>query len=568
MTASCFRPGTARCCSIRSCTCAGIEGWDIETLKSFRQLGSAAAGHPEYRHGKGIETTTGPLGQGIATAVGMALAEAMDRARFGEDLVSHRTFVIVGDGCLMEGISQEAISLAGHLRLSRLVVLFDDNGITIDGQTALATSDDQRKRFEAAGWRTLSVDGHDADAIAAAIEQSRPSDRPTMIACRTSIGYGAPSKAGTSKCHGSPLGAAEIKGAREALGWPYAPFEVPDHVRDAWTKAAGRGTAARHNWEARLTAADAERRKAFLDHRNRVFPEGWKAALAAHKSAVARKVGEPIKATATRKASGAALEVLTKVVPHLVGGSADLTGSVNTITKSTLPVTPTDFGGRYLHYGVREHGMAAIMNGLALHGGYVPYSGTFLVFANYLHPALRLSCLMGLPVIYVLTHDSIGLGEDGPTHQPVETLAMLRATPNLVVLRPADAVETAEAWEIALDRKEGPTAIALSRQDLPALRTDAGPSNSSARGGYVLSEAECGVRRITLDRYGLGSLDRVRGPRPSRGRRRRRRSGVASFVRALSQSIGRVSGADAWAGRRNQDWRRSRPAFWLGRSPR
>ena len=471
---------------------AGYPGWDIGTLRDFRQLGSPAAGHPEYGHGAGIETTTGPLGQGIATAVGMALAEEMDRARFGADVVDHHTWVIAGDGCLMEGVSQEAISLAGHLRLSRLIVLWDDNGITIDGGTAAATSEDQRKRFEASGWQTLACDGHDPESIAAAMAMAKRATRPVMIACRTVIGKGAPAKAGTAKCHGSPLGGEEIAGARAALGWAHGPFEVPEEVRVAWVAAGARGVAARLDWEARLAASS--RRGAFLAHHEGRLPDGWREALAAHRAGLS----EAGKAMATRKASGAALEVLTARVPALIGGSADLTGSVNTLTKAMAPLTAQDFAGRYIHYGVREHGMAAVMNGMALHGGYRPYAGTFLVFADYLHPALRLSCLMGLPVTYVLTHDSIGLGEDGPTHQPVETLAMLRATPGLVTLRPADAVEAAEAWEIALDRAKGPTAIVLSRQDLPVLRADGGVGNASARGGYVLAEAECGPRKVTI----------------------------------------------------------------------
>ncbi|MEY4983278.1 MAG: transketolase, partial [Pseudomonadota bacterium] len=470
----------------------GYPSWDIGVLRDFRQLGSPAAGHPEYGHGAGIETTTGPLGQGIATAVGMALAEEMDRARFGADVVDHHTWVIAGDGCLMEGVSQEAISLAGHLRLSRLIVLWDDNGITIDGGTAAATSEDQRKRFEASGWQTLACDGHDPESIAAAMAMAKRATRPVMIACRTVIGKGAPAKAGTAKCHGSPLGGDEIAGARAALGWAHGPFEVPEEVRAAWVAAGTRGVAARLDWEARLAASS--RRGAFLAHHEGRLPDGWREALAVQRAGLS----ETGKAMATRKASGAALEVLTARVPALVGGSADLTGSVNTLTKATAPLTAQDFAGRYIHYGVREHGMAAVMNGMALHGGYRPYAGTFLVFADYLHPALRLSCLMGLPVTYVLTHDSIGLGEDGPTHQPVETLAMLRATPGLVTLRPADAVEAAEAWEIALDRAKGPTAIVLSRQDLPVLRADGGVGNASARGGYVLAEAECGPRKVTI----------------------------------------------------------------------
>ena len=478
----------------------GYPGWPMDALRNFRQLGSPAAGHPEFGHGAGIETTTGPLGQGIATAVGMALAEAMDRARFGADLVDHHTWVIAGDGCLMEGISQEAISLAGHLRLSRLIVLWDDNGITIDGSTTRATSEDQRQRFEASGWVTRAVDGHDASALAEAMAWAKTCDRPVMIACRTAIGFGAPSKAGSNSCHGSPLGAAEIAGARAALNWPHAAFDVPDHVAETWARAGARGAAARLAWVERLAASP--KAQAFRDHRSGTFPQGWRSALVAHKQALTGKAAEKPFAMATRKASGAALEVLTARIPHLIGGSADLTGSVNTLTKALTPVTPQDFTGRYIHYGVREHGMAAVMNGMALHGGYLPYSGTFLVFADYLHPALRLSCLMGLPVVHVLTHDSIGLGEDGPTHQPVETLAMLRATPGLVLLRPADAVEAAEAWEIALDRREGPTAIVLSRQDLPVMRRDATAENACMKGGYVLAEAD-GPRQVTL--IGTGS---------------------------------------------------------------
>ena len=470
----------------------GTPGWTMDSLRSFRQLGSAAAGHPEYGHGAGIETTTGPLGQGIATAVGMALAEEMDRARFGADIVEHRTWVIAGDGCLMEGISQEAISLAGHLRLRRLIVLWDDNGITIDGGTSAATSEDQRKRFEAAGWLVLTCDGHDPAAIDYAMSTAKRSDRPVMIACRTTIGLGSPGKAGTAKCHGSPLGEAELTAARAALGWPHAPFEVPDAVAEAWVAAGQAGSEMRAAWERRLTASP--KGAAFRAHHAGTLPEGWREALAKHRAALSAR---PV-AMATRKASGAALEVLTPLVEQMIGGSADLTGSVNTLTKATPPLTPANFAGRYIHYGVREHGMAAVMNGMALHGGYRPYAGTFLVFADYLHPALRLSALMGLPVTYVLTHDSIGLGEDGPTHQPVETLAMLRATPNLLTLRPADAVEAAEAWEIALDRSTGPTALVLSRQDLPTLRTDGGTANQAARGGYVLAEAASGPRRVTL----------------------------------------------------------------------
>ena len=468
--------------------------WDLSAIKSFRQLGSIAAGHPEYGHGPGIETTTGPLGQGIATAVGMALAEEMDRARFGEDLVSHYTYVIAGDGCLMEGISQEAITLAGHLGLSRLVVLYDDNQITIDGSTSLATSEDQHKRFEAAGWDTFEVDGHDPEAVEESMLLAKASNRPAMVVCKTRIGFGAPSKSGSAKSHGSPLGSDEISGARLACNWPHSPFEIPDDIREAWRLIGARGGADRMDWELRLNSAPSQQRALFNDHQARRFPVGWDDALLTHKCQVSQKAS----ATSTRKASGAALEVLTNYIPNLIGGSADLTGSVNTLTSSTVAIAADDFTGRYIHYGVREHAMAAVMNGLSLHGGYFPYAGTFLVFANYFHPALRLACLMKLPMVHVLTHDSIGLGEDGPTHQPVETLAILRATPDLVVLRPADAVETAEAWDIALKRTEGPTALVLSRQDLPILRLEADEQNKSSTGGYVLSEAACGERLVSL----------------------------------------------------------------------
>ena len=472
----------------------GYPGWDIDALRSFRQLGSPAAGHPEYGHGAGIETTTGPLGQGLATAVGMALGEERDRARFGSDLVDHYTYVIAGDGCLMEGISHEAISFAGHHRLSRLIVLFDDNHVSIDGDTALTCSDDQVTRFKASGWHCQSVDGHDPDAVAAAITAARNSDRPSMIACRTIIGFGAPNKAGTAKVHGAPLGKEEIEASRAALVWPHAPFTVPDNILNAWRAAGSRGKSDRAAWIDRFNAAPSQARADFTAYYDRDLSPAWKAALNAHIAQEARTA--PSKAT--RKASGDALEVLTPLLPALVGGSADLTGSVNTRTSATETMQSGLMENRYIHYGIREHAMAAIMNGLALHGGAIPYGGTFLVFAGYMHPAMRLSALMGLQVVYILTHDSIGLGEDGPTHQPVETLAMLRATPNLTVIRPADTVEAAEAWSIALERKDGPTAIVLSRQNLPCLRTKEAGNGSAATGGYILREAACAPRSVTL----------------------------------------------------------------------
>ncbi|SFC66448.1 transketolase [Tropicimonas isoalkanivorans] len=469
----------------------GYDDMGMDQLRTFRQLGARTAGHPEYGHAKGIETTTGPLGQGIATAVGMALAERMMNARFGDDLVDHYTYVIAGDGCLMEGISHEAIDLAGHLGLGRLIVLWDDNAITIDGATDLSTSTDQRARFAAAGWHVQGVDGHDKAAIAAAIEAARNDARPSLIACKTIIGFGAPTKQGTHHTHGAPLGDEEVAATRAALGWPHAPFEIPDDIRQSWRGIAERGAQARSAWAARLDASD--RKDAFRTNLAPVDAAALREAICAHKqrlSAEAPKV-------ATRQSSQMALEVVNATLPNSVGGSADLTGSNNTKTKGMTPVTRDDFSGDYIHYGVREHAMAAAMNGISLHGGLRPYGGTFLVFADYCRPAIRLSALMDQPVTYVFTHDSIGLGEDGPTHQPVETIASLRAMPNLTVIRPADAVEAAEAWEIATTSQRTPTALCLSRQALPTLRTAHTESNMVARGAYVLREAN-GGRDVTL----------------------------------------------------------------------
>ena len=472
----------------------GYEGMTVEELKNFRQLGSRTAGHPEYGHAPGIEATTGPLGQGIGNAVGMALAERLLNARFGDGTVDHYTYVLAGDGCLMEGISHEAISLAGHYGLSKLIMLWDDNRISIDGSTELSVSDDQLARFRACGWDVETVDGHDAEAVAAAMETARASARPSLIGCRTTIGYGAPSKAGTAATHGAPLGAEEIAGAREKLGWPHAPFVVPDAVLSAWRAVGDRGAAARAAWEARVEAMEPASRAEFRRMMAGTLPAGWQAALDAHKR---RLADEPPK-WATRKASGEALEVLTNAIPEMIGGSADLTGSNNTRTKCTEPITGTDFSGRYVHYGVREHAMAAVMNGMALHGGLIPYGGTFLIFTDYMRPSIRLCALMKQRVIFVLTHDSIGLGEDGPTHQPVETLAALRAIPNLNVLRPADAVETAECWAIALGQDATPSAMVLTRQAVAPLRTRYTDENLCARGAYVLAEAEGGERKVTL----------------------------------------------------------------------
>ena len=471
----------------------GYPGMSMDQLSSFRQLGSKTAGHPELGHAPGIETTTGPLGQGLGNAVGMALAERLLNARLGDAIVDHYTYVIAGDGCLMEGISHEAISLAGHLRLNKLIVIFDDNSISIDGPTSLAVSDDQVKRFEAAGWATRRIDGHDPQAIAGALEGARRSDKPTLIAAKTVIGYGAPTKQGKASTHGEALGADEIKGARDKLGWPHPPFEVPSEVLAGWRTAGARGSAQRKAWEQRASKLDARQRAALGDPLDA-------AALAALGTAVAEIKAEfaasPPK-IATRVASQKVLEKLVPALPCLIGGSADLTGSNGTRIKHHTTVAPGDFGGNYIHYGVREHAMAAAMNGLALHGGVVPYGGTFLVFTDYCRPAIRLSAIMGQRVIYVMTHDSIGLGEDGPTHQPIEHLAALRAMPNLNVLRPADPIETAECWELALKAAGTPSILALTRQAVPPLRK-AGADNLCAKGAYVLAETAGKTRDVTI----------------------------------------------------------------------
>ena len=472
----------------------GYPGMTMEELRNFRQLGSKTAGHPEYGHAPGIETTTGPLGQGLGNAVGMALAERLVNARLGDAVVDHFTYVIAGDGCLMEGISQEAISLAGHLKLNKLIVLFDDNSISIDGPTSLAVGDDQIKRFAASGWAAKQIDGHDPAAIAGAIEWARRSDKPTLIACKTIIGYGAPTKQGKASTHGEPLGAEEIKGARKELGWASAPFEVPDGALSAWRAAGSRGSAQRKDWEKRAGKLDGSQR-ALLG--NPIDAAAVKAIAAAIGEIKAEFVATPPK-IATRVASQKVLEKLIPVVPSLIGGSADLTGSNGTRTKHHTVVASGNYGGNYIHYGVREHAMAAAMNGMALHGGVVPYGGTFLVFTDYCRPSIRLSALMGQRAIYVMTHDSIGLGEDGPTHQPVEHLASLRAIPNLNVFRPADPVETAECWELALTAGGTPSILALTRQAVPVLRTAAGEENRSAKGAYVLLEAEGGRRDVTI----------------------------------------------------------------------
>lgn len=463
----------------------------LDQLKAFRQRGSKTPGHPEHDLGFGIETTTGPLGQGLGNAVGMAIAEHMMRAELGKDIISHRTFVVAGDGCLMEGVGQEALSLAGHLGLSKLTVLFDDNHISIDGDTDLSCSDNHISRFRACGWHTLAVDGHDPAAIRAALDQALLSDKPTFIACRTVIGWGSPTKAGTAATHGSPLGKEEIAQMRQNLSWPYDPFVIPDDVLTAWRNLGVRGKSARLAWEQQWGALSPEQKNRL----NADFSQNAQDALLAHK----KQWFTDRPTMATRKASGLVLDQLAPLVPALIGGSADLTGSNNTRAKSQKTFSVNHPEGRYIHYGVREHAMGAIMNGLSLYGGFVPYGGTFLVFSDYLRPALRLSALMSQGVIYVLTHDSIGLGEDGPTHQPIEHLAALRAIPNVHNFRPADALETLECWEIALKNRHTPSVLALSRQDLPTLRNpEADLSiNASARGAYVISEGSL-PPKITL----------------------------------------------------------------------
>ena len=471
----------------------GYEDMTLDQLRNFRQLGSKTAGHPEYGHASGVETTTGPLGQGLGNAVGMALAERLLNSRFGDDLVDHFTYAIAGDGCLMEGLSHEAIDLAGHLGLGRLIVLWDDNEISIDGSTKLSTSTDQHARFAAAGWSVKAVDGHDVEAVATAIADERAIDRPSLIACRTKIGYGAPTRAGTAKAHGEPLGEEEVAGVRKAINWPHEPFVMPDPVLNAWRNAGARGGVRRVAWESRLNGVPGDIRDQFVSGQ-----QGQVAEIAAGVVAELKtKWAEEKPKLATRQSSQKSLEALIPAIPFLLGGSADLTGSVGTKIGSHEAVTNEDYAGTYLHYGVREHGMACAMNGIALHKGFIPYGGTFLVFADYSRPSIRLAALMGIRIIHILTHDSIGLGEDGPTHQPVETLSSLRAFPNMLVLRPADAIETAEAWQTALTNESGPSALVLTRQGLPALRTNADTENLVAKGGYVLRDSG-GKRQVTI----------------------------------------------------------------------
>jgi transketolase len=466
----------------------------LDQIKRFRQVDSLTPGHPENFRTKGIETTTGPLGQGIATSVGMALAERMLTAEFGKKIVDHHTYVLVSDGDLMEGVSQEAIGLAGVWRLNKLIVLYDDNGISIDGPTSIADSVDQVKRFKSAGWSAELIDGQDQAAIAAAITRAQKSNKPSLIACKTTIGYGAPTKAGTAKAHGEALGANELKAAKEKLGISLEPFSVPDDVLKAWREAGHRGAAARKEWEARFAELGPRKRAEFERRLRHERPASLAKALRDHK----KKLLEAPLNIATRKSSEAAIEVIAAAMPmEFLAGSADLTGSNNNKAKSATDFSAKTPKGRFIHYGIREHGMCAAMNGIFLHGGFAPNGATFLVFTDYARPAMRLAALMGTGVVYVMTHDSIGLGEDGPTHQPIEHLAALRAIPNMRVFRPADAIEVAECWELALNRTDGPTVLALTRQNLPQLRTTAPSDNPCSHGAYELVAAS-GEAKVSL----------------------------------------------------------------------
>ena len=466
----------------------GYKDIDIEDIKNFRQLGSKTAGHPEYGHLAGIDMTTGPLGQGISSAVGMALAERIMAARYGEDVCNHYTYVIAGDGCLMEGISEEAIALAGHLKLNKMIVFWDNNNITIDGSVDHASSTDQIKRFQACGWNTLEIDGHDYAAVEQAIATAQKASRPTLIACKTKIGFGSPNKCGTSKCHGSPLGEEEIALMRRDLNWNAAPFEIPEEIKELWRTAGRRCEKEFADWEKRARAKGTE----FLDAIAGKLPHGWDKELNALKDVSIREKTK----VATRKASQMCLEAIVPHIPEIIGGSADLAASNLTLSKTSKTITAADYNGNNIMYGIREHVMGAVMNGMALHGGIIPFGGTFFVFSDYMRPAMRLAALMGVRVIYVLTHDSIGVGEDGPTHQPVEHLASYRCMPNILTFRPCDVVETAEAWQIALETDNKPSILALSRQNLPLLRTSAA-ENLSARGGYIIA-GDIRKRRATI----------------------------------------------------------------------
>ncbi|MEY4241393.1 MAG: transketolase [Pseudomonadota bacterium] len=474
----------------------GYKAATREELSNFRQWGSRTAGHPEFGHMPGVETTTGPLGQGLANSVGFAMAERHLAAKYGAELVDHRTWVIAGDGCLMEGVSQEAIALAGRYQLNKLTVLWDDNAITIDGAVSLSDATDQKARFKAAGWAVKVIDGHDMKAIKSALQWATRQDRPTLIACKTKIGRGAATMEGSHKTHGAALGAAEVAATRLGLAWTHAPFELPEAIDKAWKKVGRRGAKERKAWEARLKASSQA--ADFTRAMKGDLPAGAFDAL----NAKIAELVETKPAQATRQSSGAALDELFAAIPELVGGSADLTGSNNTFVKGTPIFDAPTYEGRYVNWGIREFGMAAAMNGMALHGGIIPYGGTFMVFSDYSRPAIRLGALMGVRAIHVLTHDSIGLGEDGPTHQPVEHLAALRAIPNLLVFRPADTVEAMECWQAALEHKHAPSALALSRQKTPAVRTVASDGNLSAKGAYEIRAAK-GAAKVTL--FGTGT---------------------------------------------------------------
>ena len=471
----------------------GYQDFPMDQLRNFRQLGSKTAGHPENFLAKGIETTTGPLGQGLANAVGFAIAEEALRARFGRKVVDHYTYVIAGDGCLMEGISHEAIGLAGMQKLSKLILLWDDNNISIDGEVCLSDITDQKKRFQAAGWQVLEIDGHDPTAIDEALTAAKKTKKPTMIGCKTHIGFGSPAKQDTAKAHGSPLGPDEIAKVREIYGWEHPAFEIPKDIKTGWEKIGSRGAADRAEWQDRYDALSDNRKRQF----DRVMAGEAPRKLSATIKALKKQMSDAQPSVATRKSSEMVLEVINPIMPETIGGSADLTGSNNTLTAGLGIFDPDNRKGRYIHYGIREHGMAAAMNGMVLHGGVRPYGGTFLTFVDYARGAVRLASLMGIPTVFVMTHDSIGLGEDGPTHQPIEHLAICRATPNSWTFRPADTIETAEAWELALTSTGTPSVLALSRQNLPTVRTEHKLKNLTAQGAYILAEAE-GKRQAIL----------------------------------------------------------------------
>lgn len=460
----------------------------IEDIKNFRQLGAKTAGHPEYGHLSGIDMTTGPLGQGISSAVGMAIAERLINAKYGNDLCNHFTYVICGDGCLMEGISEEAISLAGHLKLNKLIVLWDNNNITIDGTVDKANTTDQLARFKAAEWNTISINGHDYDQISTAIEEAQRSNKPTLIACKTTIGFGAPNKSGTSKVHGSPLGSEELSLMKKNLGWDYEPFSVPNEVMATWRAAGQKSAALYQQWREK-----AESNTEFMNFIRNNLPQNWDKHLNELKAQVLQQQPK----VATRKASQMCLDNLVPYIPQMIGGSADLAASNLTFVDGMKTITADDYNGNNIMYGIREHAMAAIMNGLSLHGGVIPYGGTFLVFSDYMRPSMRLAALMGLRVIYVLTHDSIGVGEDGPTHQPIEHLASYRAMPNINVFRPCDVIETAEAWQLAVESETTPSILALSRQSVPTLRTSCS-ENLTARGAYIISPSDGKVQATLI----------------------------------------------------------------------